>query len=123
MIDNNIYYYRVKMPSTKEGVFALDRWKKDLHLDLPTEHVALKLEMMHNFIQLHFFNRKIIKNVKRVINFIYDLFFELYTRNNYIDEVDLVKNFDRFISNHKHVFYAYDEEKIILYLNIFIETY
>lgn len=123
MIDINHYFYRANTPSTTEGVLALQRWKEDLLLDLPNQHVALKLESMHNFIQFHFYNRKIIKNVKRVINFIYDLFFELYCRNNHIDEVDLVKNFDRFISKHKHVFYAYDEEKIILYLNIFIETF
>jgi len=123
MIDINQYYFRVKTPSTTEGVLALQRWKQDLLLHLETEHVALKLQSMHNFIQFHFYNRNIIKNSKRVINFIYDLFFELYGRNNYIDEIDLVKNFDRFISKHKNIFYSYDEEMIVLYLNIFIETY
>jgi hypothetical protein len=123
MIDNNQYFYRAKTPSTTEGVFALQRWKKDLLLDLPNQHVALKLESMHNFIQLHFYNRNIIKNIKRLLNFIYDLFFELYGRNNFVDEIDLVKNFDRFISKHKHIFYAFNEEMIILYLNIFIESY
>ena len=123
MIDNNIYYYRTKTPSTKEGVFLINKWKEDLCLDLPTEHVALKLESMHNFINDNFYNRKEIKNSKRVISFIYDLFFELYCRNNQINEINLVKCFDEFISEHKHVLYSYDEEKIILYLNIFIESF
>ena len=68
MIDDNLYFYRTITPSTTEGVIALQRWKEDLLLDLPNQHVALKLESMHNFIQFHFYNRKIIKNVKRVIN-------------------------------------------------------
>ena len=123
MIENNRYYFRVKTPSTTEGVLALQRWKEDLLLDLPNEHVALKLQSMHTFIYENFYNKNIIKNSKRVINFIYDLFFELYYRNNHINEIYLVKSFDRFISDHKHVFFSYDEEKIILYLNIFIETF
>lgn len=123
MIDNNIYYYRVKTPSTKEGVFALQKWKEDLHLELQNEHIALKLDSMHNYIYNNFYNRSEIRNSKRVISFIYDLFFELYCRNNYLNEIYLVKSFDRFISDHKHVFFSYDEEKIILYLNIFIETF
>ena len=123
MIENNIYYYRTKTPSTKEGVFLINKWKEDLHLELPTEHVALKLESMHNFINNNFYNRKEIKNSKRVISFIYDLFFELYYRNNHINEITLVKKFDEFITKNKHVLFSYDEEKIILYLNIFIETY
>lgn len=118
-----IYFYRTKTPSTNEGVSALKRWKEDLLLDLPNEHVALKLESMHNFIYNNFFDRKQIKNSKRVINFIYDLFFVLYPRNNHLNEVNLVKSFDKFISDHKHVFFSYDEQKINLYLNIFIETY
>lgn len=117
------YFYRTKTPSTNEGVSALKRWKEDLLLDLPNEHVALKLESMHNFIYNNFFDRKQIKNSKRVINFIYDLFFHLYERNNHLNEVNLVKSFDKFISDHKHVFFSYDEQKINLYLNIFIETY
>ena len=123
MIDNNLYFYRAKTPSTIEGVLALQRWREDLLLDLPSEHVALKLESMHNFIYNNFHNRKELRNSKRVISFIYDLFFEIYARNNHINEIYLVKSFDRFISDHKHVFFSYDEEKIILYLNIFIETY
>jgi hypothetical protein len=123
MIDENLYFYRTKTPSTKEGVLALQRWKEDLFLDLPNEHVALKLQSMHNFIYNNFYNRKEIRNSKRVINFIYDLFFELYSRNNYLNEIYLVKSFDRFISDHKHVLFSYDEEKIVLYLNIFIETF
>ena len=123
MIDNNLYFYRAKTPSTKEGVLALKRWKEDLLLDLPNQHVALKLQSMHQFIYDNFYNRAVFKNVKRVISFIYDLFFEIYGRNNYINEIYLVKSFDRFISDHKHIFYGYDEEMIILYLNIFIETY
>ena len=123
MIDNSLYFYRTKTPSTTEGVFALQKWKEDLMLDLPNQHVALKLESMHNFIYNNFHNRKELRNSKRVINFIYDLFFELYCRNNYLNEIYLVKSFDRFISDHKHVFFAFDNEKIVLYLNIFIETY
>ena len=123
MIENNLYFYRAKTPSTTEGVLALQRWKKDLLLDLPNQHVALKLESMHNYIYNNFYNRKELRNSKRVINFIYDLFFELYGRNNYINEIYLVKSFDRFISDNKHVLFSYDEEKIILYLNIFIETF
>jgi hypothetical protein len=123
MIDDNLYFYRAKTPSTKEGVLALQRWKEDLFLDLPNQHVALKLQSMHNFIYDNFYNRKEIRNSKRVINFIYDLFFELYSRNNYLNEIYLVKCFDRFISDHKHVLFSYDEEKIVLYLNIFIETF
>jgi hypothetical protein len=123
MINPNYYFYRVKTPSTKEGVLALTRWKEDLLLELENEHIALKLESMHNYIYTNFYDRKLIKNARRLINFIYDLFFELYTRNNFIDEIKLVKSFDRFISDHKHVLYSYDEEKVILYLNIFIETY
>jgi hypothetical protein len=123
MIENNLYYYRVKTPSTKEGVLALNKWKQALLLDLPNQHVALKLESMHNFISKNFHNRKELRNSKRVINFIYDLFFELYGRNNHLNEIYLVKSFDRFISDHKHVLYSHDEEKIILYLNIFIETF
>lgn len=123
MIDNNLYFFRAKTPSTAEGVLALQRWKEDLLLDLPNQHVALKLESMHNYIYNNFYNRKELRNSKRIINFIYDLFFEIYGRNNYINEIYLVKSFDRFISDHKHVFFGLDEEKIILYLNIFIETY
>jgi hypothetical protein len=123
MISNNAYFYRQKTPSTIEGVFALQKWKEDLMLDLPNEHIALKLESMHNFIYDNFYNRKELRNSKRLINFIYDLFFELYGRNNYINEIYFVKSFDRFISDHKHVFFAFDNEKIILYLNIFIETF
>ena len=123
MIENNLYFYRAKTPSTTEGVLALQRWKQDLFLDLPNQHVALKLQSMHNFIYDNFYNRKEIRNSKRVINFIYDLFFELYSRNNYLNEIYLVKSFDRFISDHKHVLFSYDEEKIVLYLNIFIETF
>ena len=123
MIDNNLYFYRAKTPSTKEGVLALKRWKQDLLLDLPNQHIALKLESMHNFIYNNFYNRKELRNSKRVINFIYDLFFEIYCRNNYVNEIYLVKCFDRLISDNKHVFYSYNEEMIILYLNIFIETY
>ena len=123
MIDDNLYFYRTKTPSTKEGVLALQRWKEDLYLDLPNQHVALKLQSMHNYIYDNFYNRKELRNSKRVINFIYDLFFELYSRNNYLNEIFLVKSFDRFISDHKHVLYSYDEEKIVLYLNIFIETF
>ena len=123
MIDNNLYFYRAKTPSTKEGVLALQRWKEDLLLDLPNQHIALKLESMHNYIYNNFHNRRELRNSKRVTNFVYDLFFELYGRNNYLNEIHLVKSFDRFISDHKHVFFSYDEEKIILYLNIFIETY
>jgi len=123
MIDSNLYFYRVKTPSTKEGVLALKKWKEDLLLDLPNQHIALKLESMHNYIYNNFHNRKELRNSKRVINFIYDLFFELYSRNNLINEIYFVKSFDRFISDHKHVFFSYDEEKIILYLNIFIETF
>ena len=77
MIENNFYFYRVKTPSTTEGVLALQRWKEDLLLDLPNEHVALKLQSMHTFIYENFYNKNIIKNSKRVINFIYDLFFAL----------------------------------------------
>ena len=121
MIDSNLYFYRVKTPSTKEGVLALKKWKEDLLLDLPNQHIALKLESMHNYIYNNFHNRKELRNSKRVINFIYDLFFEIYGRNNHVNEIFLVKSFDRFISDHKHVFFSYDEEKIILYLNIFIE--
>jgi hypothetical protein len=123
MIENNLYFYRAKTPSTTEGVLALQKWKKDLLLDLPNQHVALKLESMHNYIYDNYYNRKELRNSKRVINFIYDLFFELYGRNNYINEIYLVKSFDRFISDHKHVLFSYDEEKIVLYLNIFIETF
>ena len=123
MIDSNLYFYRVKTPSTKEGVLALKKWKEDLLLDLPNQHIALKLESMHNYIYNNFHNRKELRNSKRVINFIYDLFFEIYGRNNHVNEIFLVKSFDRFISDHKHVFFSYDEEKIILYLNIFIETF
>jgi len=123
MINNNLYFYRAKTPSTAEGVLALQKWKEDLLLDLPNQHVALKLESMHNFIYNNFYNRRELRNSKRIINFIYDLFFEIYGRNNYINEIYLVKSFDRFISDHKHVFFGLDEEKIILYLNIFIETY
>jgi hypothetical protein len=123
MISNNAYFYRKKTPSTKEGVFALQKWKEDLMLDLPNEHIALKLESMHNFIYDNFYNRKEIRNSKRLINFVYDLFFELYARNNYLNEIYFVKSFDRFISDHKHVFFAFDNEKIVLYLNIFIETF
>ena len=123
MIDKNLYFYRVKTPSTKEGVLALKRWKEDLLLDLPNQHVALKLESMHNFIYNNFYNRKEFRNSKRIINFIYDLFFEIYGRNNYINEIYLAKCFDRFISDNKHVFYSHNEEMIILYLNIFIETF
>ena len=123
MIDNNLYFYRANTPSTKEGVLALKRWKQDLLLDLPNQHIALKLESMHNFIYDNFYNRKELRNSKRVINFIYDLFFEIYGRNNYVNEIYLVKSFDRFISDNKHVFYSYNEEMIILYLNIFIETF
>ena len=123
MIDNNLYFFRAKTPSTAEGVLALQRWKEDLLLDLPNQHVALKLESMHNYIYNNFYNRRELRNSKRIINFIYDLFFEIYGRNNYINEIYLVKSFDRFISDHKHVFFGLDEEKIILYLNIFIETY
>ena len=123
MIDITQYFYRANTPSTTEGVIALQKWKEDLMVDLPNEHIALKLESMHNFIYNNFHNRKEIRNSKRLINFIYDLFFELYVRNNHIDEIDLVKNFDSFISKHKHIFYAFDEEMIILYLNIFIESY
>jgi hypothetical protein len=123
MIDDNLYFYRTKTPSTKEGVLALQRWKEDLLLDLPNQHVALKLQSMHNYIYDNFYNRKELRNSKRVINFIYDLFFELYSRNNYLNEIYLVKCFDRFISDHKHIFFAFDNEKITLYLNIFIETF
>lgn len=123
MIDNNLYFYRAKTPSTKEGVLALKKWKEDLLLDLPNQHVALKLESMHQFIYDNFYNRAVFKNIKRVISFIYDLFFEIYSRNNYVNEIYLVKYFDRFISDHKRIFYGHDEEMIILYLNIFIETY
>ena len=123
MIDDNLYFYRTKTPSTTEGVIALQRWKEDLMLDLPNEHIALKLESMHNYIYNNFHNRKELRNSKRLINFIYDLFFEVYGRNNHINEIYLVKSFDRFISDHKHVFFAFDIEKIVLYLNIFIETY
>jgi len=123
MIDDNLYFYRTKTPSTKEGVLALQRWKEDLHLELQNEHIALKLDSMHNYIYDNFYNRKELRNSKRVINFIYDLFFELYSRNNYLNEIYLVKSFDRFISDHKHVLYTYEEEKIVLYLNIFIETF
>jgi hypothetical protein len=123
MIDNNLYFYRANTPSTKEGVLALKRWKQDLLLDLPNQHIALKLESMHNFIYDNFYNRKELRNSKRVINFIYDLFFEIYGRNNYVNEIYLVKSFDRFISDNKHVFYSYNEEMIILYLNVFIETF
>ena len=123
MIDNNLYFYRANTPSTKEGVLALKRWKQNLLLDLPNQHIALKLESMHNFIYDNFYNRKELRNSKRVINFIYDLFFEIYGRNNYVNEIYLVKSFDRFISDNKHVFYSYNEEMIILYLNIFIETF
>jgi hypothetical protein len=123
MIDENLYFYRTKTPSTTEGVLALQRWKEDLFLDLPNQHIALKLQSMHNYIYDNFYNRKELRNSKRVINFIYDLFFELYSRNNYLNEIFLVKSFDRFISDHKHVLYSYDEEKILLYLNIFIETF
>ena len=122
-MQDNLYFYRAKAPSTVEGVLALQRWKEDLMLDLPNQHIALKLESMHNFIYNNFYNRKELRNSKRLINFIYDLFFELYGRNNYINEIYFVKSFDRFISDHKHVFFGLDEEKIILYLNIFIETY
>jgi hypothetical protein len=106
MIENNLYFYRAKTPSTTEGVLALQKWKKDLLLDLPNQHVALKLESMHNYIYDNYYNRKELRNSKRVINFIYDLFFELYGRNNYINEIYLVKSFDRFISDHKHVFFS-----------------
>ena len=123
MIDDNLYFYRAKTPSTTEGVLALQKWKEDLFLDLPNQHVALKLQSMHNYIYDNFYNRKELRNSKRIINFIYDLFFELYSRNNYLNEIYLVKSFDRFISDHKHVLYTYDEEKIVLYLNIFIETF
>jgi hypothetical protein len=123
MIDNNLYFYRTKTPSTTEGVLALQRWKEDLFLDLPNQHIALKLQSMHNYIYDNFYNRKELRNSKRVINFIYDLFFELYSRNNYLNEIYLVKSFDRFISDHKHVLFSYEEEKIVLYLNIFIETF
>lgn len=123
MIDDNLYFYRTKTPSTTEGVLALQKWKEDLFLDLPNQHVALKLQSMHNYIYDNFYNRKELRNSKRIINFIYDLFFELYSRNNYLNEIYLVKSFDRFISDHKHVLYTYDEEKIVLYLNIFIETF
>jgi len=123
MIENNFYFHRTKTPSTTEGVSAIRKWKCDLHLDIESEHLALKLESMHEFIYNNFYNRKEIRNSKRVINFIYDLFFELYGRNNYLNEIYLVKSFDRFISDHKHVLFSYDEEKIVLYLNIFIETY
>ena len=123
MIYSSLYFYRAKTPSTTEGVLALKRWKEDLMLDLPNQHIALKLESMHNFIYNNFHNRKELRNSKRIINFIYDLFFEVYARNNYLNVVHFVKSFDRFISDHKHVFFSYDEEKIILYLNIFIETY
>jgi hypothetical protein len=123
MIDDNLYFYRTKTPSTTEGVLALQKWKEDLFLDLPNQHVALKLQSMHNYIYNNFYNRKELRNSKRIINFIYDLFFELYSRNNYLNEIYLVKSFDRFISDHKHVLYTYDEEKIVLYLNIFIETF
>lgn len=123
MINPDCYFYRVKTPSTTEGVSAINRWKKDLMLDLPNQHVALKLESMHNYIYNNFYNRKELRNSKRVINFIYDLFFELYCRNNHINEIYLVKSFDRFISDHKHVFFSIDEEKIVLYLNIFIDTF
>jgi hypothetical protein len=123
MIDSNLYFYRAKTPSTKEGVLALKKWKEDLLLDLPNQHVALKLQSMHQFIYDNFYNRAVFKNIKRVINFIYDLFFEIYGRNNYVNEIYLVKYFDRFISEHKRIFYSYDEEMIILYLNIFIETF
>ena len=97
--------------------------EEDLILDLTNQHVALKLQSMHQFIYDNFYIRKIIRNAKRLINFIYDIFFELYGRNNHINEIRLVKKFDDFISNHKRVLYGYDEEMIILYLNIFIETY
>ncbi len=123
MINPDCYFYRVKTPSTKEGVSAINKWKEELHLDLANEHIALKLNSMHQFIYDNFYNRRVIKNSKRVINFIYDLFFELYGRNNHINEIYLVNKFDDFISNHKHVFFSFDEEKIILYLNIFIETF
>ena len=123
MTDDNLYFYRTKTPSTTEGVLALQRWKEDLFLDLPNQHIALKLQSMHNYIYDNFYNRKEIRNSKRVINFIYDLFFELYSRNNCLNEIYLVKSFDRFISDHKHVLYSYDEEKVVLYLNIFIETF
>ena len=123
MIDSSLYFYRTKTPSTQEGVLALKRWKEDLMLDLPNQHIALKLETMHNFIYDNFHNRRELKNSKRIINFIYDLFFEVYGRNNHINVVHFVKSFDRFISDHKHVFFGFDNEKIILYLNIFIETY
>ena len=123
MIDNNLYFFRTKTPSTIEGVLALQRWKEDLLLDLPNQHIALKLESMHNFIYNNFYDRRELRNSKRIINFIYDLFFEIYGRNNQVNEVYLVKSFDRFISDHKHVFFSHDEEKIILYLNIFIETF
>jgi hypothetical protein len=123
MIENNLYFYRAKTPSTKEGVLALQRWKEDLLLDLPNQHVALKLESMHNYIYNNFYNRKELRNSKRVINFIYDLFFEIYARNNYVNEIYLAKSFDRFISDNKHVFYSYNQEMIILYLNVFIETF
>ena len=109
MIENNFYFYRVKTPSTTEGVLALKRWKEDLMLDLPNQHIALKLESMHNFIYDNFHNRKELRNSKRIINFIYDLFFEVYGRNNHINVVHFVKSFDRFISDHKHVFFSYDE--------------
>ena len=109
--------------SITNGINILNKWNNELFLSIDNEHLVLKLENLHNFIYNNYYNRKELKNSKRLINFIYDLFFEIYGRNNLINEVILVKSFDSFISKHKHVFYSYNEEMIILYLNIFIETF
>jgi hypothetical protein len=121
-MDLNLYFYRTETPSTKEGVSILKKWKESLFLDILNQHTALKLEKMHNFIYENYNNRNEIKNSKNIIYFIYDIFFEMYERNNSLDVIKLVKNFDNFMFEHKDIFFSDDEELIMLYLNIFIET-
>lgn len=102
---------------------VLNKWVDLLDDPFITHNLANKLENLYNFVYTNYYDRKQIKNVKIITSQCFELFIAVYQRNNLVDEITYLKKFDNFINNHKNVFYTFDLEKIILYMNIFIETY
>jgi hypothetical protein len=121
-----MYIYRTNIPKNKENTLLKEKWENILYgcdIHNINEHISIKLENLTKYTKENFYNRNIIKNGKIILLYIHDLFFELYYRNNSINEIDFIHKFDNFVKKHKYIFILGDENKITLYLNIFIETY
>lgn len=113
----------LQQPKTVHNQFLVNKYKDMLETEYLTENFVIKFDNLTEFVKTNYKNLKTFKNSKIFIHFIFDVFIALYEQNNHIDEIKFACKFDKFIGNNKHIFYRFDEEMKILYLNIFIETY